>query len=257
LTSPKAEVSAEGAIVYGMVTVSIIAKEGGEAGNVGAGRVALIDLPFSKQNKIYGEIKEKLTGGNNKNIKVVSENDLKNAEKELSNILYPKLKEQLVSKLTEDQRVDDRMIKYETLGVEKTVELEEEVSEFTMKLKGQAEALVWDEAMIQSILNDKLALSQKDGKQLVDSSQDVFRVGVKEVDIEKKTAELAVYAENQISVPVDTEKLKDELKGMGETEARRFMLSRGDIKDVRFKFNYSITNKIPNNGNRIIIKLVL
>jgi hypothetical protein len=255
VTIPKAEVSAEGTIVYGTVTVGLIAKEGGEAGNISPGRVALIDLPFNKQSKIYGEVKEKLAGGNNKTIKVVAESDLKNAEKELSEALYPKLKEQLLSKLSEGQKIDDRMIKYQSVGVEKTVELEEEVSEFTMKFKGQAEALAWDETIIKDILNKKLADSQQGGKQLVESSQDIFKVEVKEFEIEKKIAKLTVHTENQISVPIDTEKLKDELKGMSETEARRFLLGRGDIKDARFKFNYSITNKIPNNGNRITIKL--
>ncbi|HRY63088.1 MAG TPA: hypothetical protein P5267_00560 [Patescibacteria group bacterium] len=257
VTIPKAEVSAEGTIVYGTVTAGIIAKEGGEAGNISAGRLALIDLPFSKQSKIYGEVKEKLTGGNNKTIKVVSEDDLKNAETKLAEELNPKLKEQLSSKLGVGQKMDDRMVKYQSLGIEKTVELQEEVGEFTVKLKGQAEALAWDEGKIKEILNSKLAESQKDGKQLVESSQDVFRVETKEVDLEKQIAKLTVHTENQISVPVDVEKLKDELKGMGETEARRFLLGRGDIKDVRFRFNYSITNKIPNNGNRITIKMGL
>ncbi len=257
ITIPKAEVSAEGTIVYGTVTAGVVAKEGGETGNIAPGRLSLIDLPFSKQNKIYGEVKEKFAGGSNKTIKVVSEEDLKNAEAKLTEELNPKLKEQLLSKLGESQKIDDRMIKYQTLGMEKTVELQEEVSEFTVKLKGQAEALAWDEGKIKEILNSKLAESQKDGKQLVESSQDVFKIEAQEVDLEKRIAKLGVHTENQISMPIDTEKLKDELKGLSETDARRFLLTKGNIKDARFKFNYSITNKIPNNGNRITIKVGL
>ncbi|NMB47880.1 hypothetical protein GYA13_00330 [Candidatus Kuenenbacteria bacterium] len=257
VTIPKAEVSEEGTIVYGTATAEVIAKEGGEAGNIAPGRLALIDLPFSKQSKIYGEVKEKLIGGSNKTIKVVSEDDLKNAEKKLAEELNPKLKEQLASKLDDGEKIDDRLIEYRAVGVEKTVELQEEVSEFTVKLKGQAEALAWDENKIREILAAKLKENQQDGKQLVESSQDVFQIETKEVDLEKRTAKLAIHAENQISMPIETEKLKDELKGMSETEARRFLLDKGNIKDVRFKFNYSITNKIPDNGNRIVIKVGL
>ncbi|HOZ36545.1 MAG TPA: hypothetical protein PLR18_01815 [bacterium] len=257
VTIPKAEVSEEGTIVYGTATAEIIAKEGGEAGNIAPGRLALIDLPFSKQSKIYGEVKEKLTGGSNKTIKVVSEEDLKKAEQKLNDELNPKLKEQLASKLNAGEKMDDRLIKYQAVGLEKTVELQEEVNEFTVKLKGQAEALAWDESKIREILEKKLEDNQQGGKQLVTSSQDVFQVETKEVSLEKRTAKLSIHAENQISMPIEEEKLKDELKGMSETEARRFLLDKGNIKDVRFKFNYSITNKIPDNGNRIVIEVGL
>src|SRR3989338_8126916 len=254
---PKAEVSAEGTIVYGMITAKVIAKEGGEAGNISPGRLTIIDLLFNKQSKIYGEAKEKFSGGSDKTINVVSEDDLKNAEKVLSDKLHPKLKEQLLSKLGDGQEVTDKMIKYQNMKIEKTVELEEEVNEFTVKLYGRAETIAWDEDKIREILNTKLAGYQKDGKQVVASSQDVFKVEVKEFDLDKMTAKLAVRAENQISMPVEADKIRDELKGLSETEARRSLLSKGNIKDVRFKFNYSITNKIPQNGNRIMIKVGL
>ncbi|NMC51317.1 hypothetical protein GYA54_01140 [Candidatus Kuenenbacteria bacterium] len=254
---PKAEVSPEGTIVYGTISAKVVAKEGGEDGNIGPGRIILIDLPFNKQSKIYGEIKENFVGGSNKKIKVVSEDDIKNAEKSLTDELYPKLKEQLLAKIDEGQKIDDKLIKYQILSVEKAVELEEEVAEFTMKARGLAEALTWDETQINDMVSKKLEEKETDGKKVIASSQDVLRIEPKEFDIDKKTAELSVHAENQISMPVEIEKLKDQLKGMSETEARRFLLSHGNIKDVRFKFNYSITNKVPSNGNRIIINLSL
>ncbi len=63
---PKAEVSAEGTIVYGTLVAQVEAKEAGEEGNINPGRLTIIDLAFSKQNKIYGEVKTRLEGGTSK-----------------------------------------------------------------------------------------------------------------------------------------------------------------------------------------------
>ena len=161
-------------------------------------------MPFNKQSKIYGEIKENFVGGSNKKIKVVSEDDIKNAEKSLTDELYPKLKE-LLAKIDEGQKIDDKLIKYQILSVEKAVELEEEVAEFTMKARGLAEALTWDENQINDIVSKKLEEKETDGKKVIASSQDVLRIEPKEFDIDKKTAELSVHAENQISMPVEIE----------------------------------------------------
>jgi hypothetical protein len=90
---------------------------------------------------------------------------------------------------------------------------------------------------------------------LITTSQDVFRIEIEDFNLDKGTANLKIYTKNQISLPIDTAALKNELKGLTEFEARRLLLDKPNIKDVRFKFRYSITSKIPENGNRINIKL--
>jgi hypothetical protein len=78
---------------------------------------------------------------------------------------------------------------------------------------------------------------------------------VTEFDLDKGAAVLKINTLNQISLPINMEALKDELRGLKEYEARRILLAKDNIKDVRFKFHYSLTSKIPENGNRINILL--
>ncbi len=254
-TIPKAEVSPEGSIVYGQVTTEIIAKEAGEEGNILPGRLTIIDLPFTKQNKIYGEVAKKLTGGTNKKIRVVSEDDLKNAEKKISEELNPKLRERLKEKLAAGEVLEDSLIAYETVSVEKAVELEEETTEFKMKVFNKAKALIYNKDEIKKNIMDKIIAEAEGGKKLIESSHDVFEMELKEADLAKGQAQLKIHAVNQVSLPIETEKLKEEIKGLTEYEARRLLLSKENIKDVRFKFNYSITSRVPENGNRIRMEL--
>lgn len=252
---PKAEVSAEGNIVYGNITANIIAREAGEEGNVQPGRLTVIDLPFSKQNKIYGEVKSKLTGGTSEVIQVVSEDDLKNAEKKIMDQLKPELRNKLIDRLANGQALDDNLIEYNVLKVEKAVELEEEVKKFEMTVVASAKALVWDVDEVRRIIMAKIENSNTSGKKLVKTSRDVFEVTVKDFDLEKGTAKLLIHTKNQISLPIDLDNIRDELRGLPEFEARRLLLSKDNIKDARFKFKYSLTSKIPDNGNRINLKL--
>ena len=154
-----------------------------------------------------------------------------------------------------NQTLHDDLIKFEVLSVEKAVELEEQIDEFKVELKAKIEALVWNEEAVKDMIYSKIETGISSDKQLVETSQDVFDIKVSEFSLEENTAKLSIHTENQVSMPIDINNIKDELNGLSEFEARRLLLGKGDIKDVRFKFNYSITSKIPNNGNRINIKL--
>jgi len=252
---PKAEVSAEGTIIYGTSVMRIVAKEAGEAGNINPGRLTIIDLPFSKQNKIYAEVKTMLTSGTSKIIKVVSEDDLEKAEENIKKSLEPNLKKRIKDRLTEMQVLYDGLVKFDVVSVEKAVELEEEIENFTIKVIMKAEALIWDESEVRRAIINKIESEIGKDKRIVTTSRDVFEVGVESFDLEKATANLKIHAENQVSMPIDINEIKDKLRGLTESSSRRLLLERIDIKDVYFKFNYSITNKIPNNGNRINVKL--
>ncbi len=252
---PKAEVSAEGNIVYGTLRADIIAVEAGEEGNISPGRLTIIDLPFSKQNKIYGEVKSKLTGGTSKIINVVSEDDLSQARDELEDELKPKLEEKVRDLLTADQYLDENLVIFEVVAENKAVELQEETDEFDMEVGGKMRALVWDRQKIKGRILEKINSQVEKGKRVVETSSDVFEIEVVEANLQEGAAELKIHTRNQVSLPIDIANLKDELEGMSEYEARRFLLSQSNIKDVRFKFNYSITSRIPENGNRINIEL--
>jgi hypothetical protein len=252
---PGAVVSAEGNIVYGNISVGVQAKEAGEEGNVAPGRLTIIDLPFSKQNKIYAEIKSKLTGGTSEVIRVVSEDDLKNAEKEIVGELNPVLKSKIEERLSSGQKVEDDLIEYSVDAVEKAVELEEEIENFEMTVKARAKALVWDEAGVREMIIQKIENEASGDKKLIETSKDVFEVEVVEFDLSAGTAKLKIHTVNQISLPINIEAIKDDIRGMTEYEARRLLLGRENIKNVWFKFKYSITSKIPDNANRINILL--
>jgi len=252
---PKAEVSAEGTIVYGTLVAQIEAKEAGEEGNINPGRLTIIDLPFSKQNKIYGEVKTRLEGGTSKVIKVVSQEDLDKAEKSLRENLEPELKSKIEDRLSETQVLYDDLVSYEVINSSKAVELEEEIEEFEMKIEMSAKGLVWDGAVVKDMIAKKIESEVDESKKIVETSRDVFEVEVESVDLNKALAILKIHAENQVSLPIYVDKIKDELKGPTEFEARRLLLERDNIKDVRFKFSYSVTNKIPENGNRINVLL--
>ncbi len=252
---PKAEVSAEGNIVYGNITVPIIAAEAGEDGNVVPGRLTITDLAFSKQNKIYGEIQNKLTGGTSEVIQVVSEDDLKKAEERLVNELKPKLRRQVENALTSGQVLNNELFAYNVVNVEHAVELEEEINEFDMKVTLSAKALVWDEDQVRQMILDKITAGLSKDKKIIKTSHDIFNVVVDKFDLDEGVATLKINTLNQVSLPIDIEALKNELKGLKEYEARRILLAKNNIKDVRFKFRYSLTSKIPQNGNRINLLL--
>ncbi len=254
---PKAEVSPEGDIVYGTIAVPVVATEAGSQGNIGPVRLTIIDLPFIKQSKIYGQVKDKLGGGTDKTVKVVSADDLENAQRKLEGELKPKLRQFLKDKLNQGEVLDEKLARYTDLKTDKIVELGEETETFKMKLSLKLEALVWNKEEIKRLVQEKIAAGLEGDKRIIPSSVDVFEAKVAEVDWDKGQAKLKIHSINQVTLPVDLEGLKQKIKGLKEYEARRLLLAEPSIRDVRFKFHYSLTSRIPKNSNRINIKLAV
>lgn len=255
LTVPQATVSDFGEIVPGQITAQVEAEEAGEDYNQGNGRLNIAVFTPDIQNKIYGET-DGFNGGTSDIINVVSQYDLDLAQEELVERLLPDLKDGLRNQLAKtDFILKDELADLKILRIEKNSDLDKEVEKFDMKLFGEVKGLVFKEDELKKFLKSLAQFDLPDSKMIADDDMGIFFAEVKNFDFEQERAELYVKIKYNIYPQVDLNNFKQEIKGMSEIEARRALLQKDNVRDVRFDFSLSLNSRIPNNLNKIDIKI--
>ncbi|HOY55822.1 MAG TPA: hypothetical protein PLH37_00120 [bacterium] len=255
LTIPAAQISDLGEIVAGKVTGEIEAKEAGEIYNQKSGRVAIAIVANEIQDKIYGET-EDLSGGTSKITQVVSQEDLDNAQIDLSNRLSPKLKDKVKNQIKKDSEImRNELTVLEINNVDKSTEINKEVSDFEMKINATLKALVYDEVALKKYLKAKSIVDLPDNKMVAEDDLGQLEITVKEMDLALGVVKIKIKAQYKVLPKTDVNSIKDSIKGLKEQDARRYILGLANVRDVRFAFTYNLLDKIPNNPNKIKIKV--
>ena len=255
ITIPSAKVDDQGNIVAGKITAEIEAKEAGEKGNVGPGRINISALSVERQSKVYGEIKDGLAGGTSKVVTVVSQEDLDNAKEEIIKKLEPKIKEKIKKKTGKDKYVSDELINYDEIKIEQAIEAETEVKNFNMKLNLRARALVYNNKELRISLRNKILAGLSPEQTISETEFGNLEIKVNNFNIDLGLADLDVKAIFPVSEKIDLNKIKKNIMGKKEQAARRYVLSLPNVKDVRFMFSLSLRDTIPNHESRVKVKL--
>jgi len=254
MTIPSAKVDEQGNVVAGEVTVEIESKQAGEKGNVGPGRINISALDLERQSKVHGEIKQGLSGGSSEIATVISEEDVDNAKSEIIKSLEPEIKEEIKKQAGEETHISDELIVYNH-EIEQEVAVNSEAKNFNIKLNLSAKALVYNNKELRLSLRDKILSDLPSGQTIAETEFGNLDIQIKNFDIELGMADLKIKASFPVAENIDLEDIKNNIMGKKETEARRYILSIPNVKNVQFSFSLSLRDMIPNKNSRVNVKL--
>ena len=256
LTIPAAQVSELGEIVPGKVMAEITAKEGGESYNQNQNsRLNISVVAVELQSKIYAEVGE-IKGGTSKIVTVMSVADLDNATSTLVDILTPKLKNKIKDQLKKgEETMRDELTFFEIQSVEKTVEIDKEAKDFEVKLNGTLRVVVFNETALQKYLKAKSLPEVPVERMIAEDDLGELQIAVEANDLSAGQAKLKIKARYATLPKTDLNEIKEKIKGLSEVDARRVILALPNIRDVHFSFALNLWNKLPNNLNKIKIKV--
>ncbi|MFC1622487.1 hypothetical protein ACFL1Y_00635 [Patescibacteria group bacterium] len=255
MTIPGAKVDDKGDVVPGQIETAIQSKEAGEKGNAGPGRVNISALDLDRQSKVYGEIKSSLTGGNSKNMSVVSQEDLDNAKDKLIRELEASIKEKLKKKIGQDMYFSDNLIVYDDSEIYKEVEVDSEAKDFDMSLNLKIKALVYNNKELRIYLRNKVLDELPVGQMIAETEFGNLQTEVINFNLEEGLADLKIQAIFPVAEGIDVEEIKKNILGKKETEVRRYILSLPNVKNVQFSFSFNLNTNIPKNEDRVKVML--
>lgn len=244
------EVASRSASTPGQNKVGVKATNTGESGNISAGN----DFTFQEFDELLfsAHNDNAMSGGSEKQITVVSQDDLTKLEKTTISTLTDQLKSTIKSKYP-DKKIEDDAIQIKVTSRNFDKKLDDEATILNLDLTVEASVVLYN------IDDLKTAISQNPSN--IQGNFQANSGDVEILDTNSKTSNngltLTGKAKLKLIPKLNVDDLKARIAGKSNKEARGIILQNSDFSDVEFKFspNIPIFSSISKNTNKITITL--
>lgn len=245
------EVASRSASTPGETSVMVKAQEFGTNGNLASGT----EFTFQQYDELLYSAKNDnaLTGGDEKEITVVTQQDLTNLEKNLQEFLTKKAKEQLQNS-TSGQHIGNEAIEVKVTKKLFDKKAQEEGDVVNLDMEVQATALVYNDNTLKELLA-KIAQEQTGGGQ--EALPENVDIRDLKVNRGKGTLKLEGKYTANLTPKINIDEIKEKIAGRGTKKAREIMKENPEIAEVEISFspNLIIFSTIPKNKEKIDIKV--
>lgn len=229
------------------VTVAAYADQEGKAGEVEPGKFEIVKLKSDK-DKIYGEVTEKFTGGT-KLVKMVSQETLDKAQKEVEAKLKKQAAEKLES-LAPSAKEDEIAIVITSLKSSAKAG-DENIDSFTIEAEAVARVLVYDKEAAKSLIKEDLIANVALNKTVAEIDDGSFAAA---------PDSSAAYLDASISatlIPKFPEAVfsKKDIMGLNRDEVRKYFRKITGIDNVDVEFSPFWVRSVPNLEDHVDIEI--
>lgn len=245
-----------GQAVPGTTTVTVEADEPGSDFNIDAGGLTIPGLTPAKQQDIFGEIQSPISGGEEKTVRVLGEEDIDRAIEELSAPLYDQLSEKVRSKVSEDAFFFEEALKKEVIERTLSAEVNSEVEEFEISAKVRLSTIVFDRALLEQIVENDVQGAVSDNKRLIDSSiNSGVSAELQNFDFESKRMGLLIKIEKTLYYVLDENLIRQEVQGKTQEEIETYLSESANIESFSVLLWPFWVNKAPGIDKKVEIML--
>lgn len=203
------------------------------------------------QDKIYAGNSEVLKKGAQK-IKIISEDDLKQAEEDLINQLSQKAINEFNQQLAENQNFYSKLVQKEVLTKNFDGQVGDSRDNFTATIKARIAVVAFDEIKLLNLAKKKLSASLPSDKELKNFDPKDVSYTVENYDLENKLAQFKVKATGQSIIKGESQVLdKAKLAGKSKPEIIDYFSNFSEVKSVTVKFQPNWIWQAPKNPERI------
>lgn len=244
------EVASRSASTPGQSKVNVQATNTGESGNLAGGN----DFTFQEFDELLFSAHNDniMTGGSEKQITVVSQDDLTKLEKSTKDALTEQLKATLKSKYP-DKKLEDNALNIKIISRNFDKKLDEEATILNLNLTLEVATIAYSPDDLKAAVTQS-ALDPAGNLQANPQDTEVLESTAK---ITNDTLTITGKGRVKLVPKLNIEELKSKIAGKSSKEARSLILQNSDFSNVEFKFspNIPIFGSIPNNPAKISITL--
>ncbi|OGH71517.1 MAG: hypothetical protein A2921_01585 [Candidatus Magasanikbacteria bacterium RIFCSPLOWO2_01_FULL_43_20b] len=229
------------------IVTEVYADKEGRESEIGPAKFTIPGLNAAKQAVIYATSEKPMIGGV-RAVGIVTEEDLKLAEKELAADLKKAGAEKL-SALHSESAVVYEIIKQE-ISADK--EAGSDAEEFILLGKADVLGVFYSQTEAEKLVSDELA------KRVVSEAEILIKNGLRtavalvDYDLENKTANLKISGVGAVSLNPESQQLQ-KLIFFGKTkdEVRRYLLSLDHVRSVELKFTPAWIRAVPQVADHV------
>lgn len=252
-----------GKFVFSYLDIKVMAAEAGPEYNIGPSTFSIPGFAGTdRYTKIYGESFQEMTGGQREEVPQVRQEDLDGAKKALSERALKESEASLKEKISSEFILLDatlpppRAIDSEILETFSLARPKDELEKFKFQVKARSLALVFKKEDLENFAKDSILSQISETKKFSEKSLKLdYRPEVTNLKAGKITLSLKIEA--KIYLDVGEPNLKKGLAGKSLAETKLFLENQPQIAKVEVKFWPMWIKNIPEDVEKIEIKLIL
>jgi len=216
-------------------------------------KFTLPGLSENLQDKVYGENKSELSSGEKK-IRIVSQEDIKNIDSTVLQLLDNKIYEKLKDLFKDKETFYTQLSLKEILNKELGAQAGDEKSEFGVQVKIRIVAVAFDERRVLDYVKRDMGESLGSGREIKDLDAKSIVYSIEKYSIEEGRAQIKVFAEGRAQVRQDNKIFdKKALFGKSRSDIEKYFKGFGEIEKVNIEFFPSWIPRAPRSEEKIDI----
>ncbi len=252
---PGAEIEG-GKIIASTVKVEVVADQSGADYNIGPTNFVIPGFKgTAKYAGFYAESDSSMTGGYTGKVKVVSAEDLEEAEEILTEELKNEVNQTLQEQIPTDLKLIEQGLEEKITKIS-TVEEGDEVDNFNIEMNASVQALFFQEEDLKNLVDLNLISQVEENKVPLSESQQID-YGETVIDWDEGEVTFNLHIKEEVAWQIDIASLKEDLAGQSEVEVRKYLTNQPKIEKAKVTFWPFWVKRIPIQEKKIEIEINL
>ncbi len=241
----------------GFIDIEVVAGESGEEYNVGPSNFSVPGLSGSAAfTAIYAESTESMTGGSEREVSVVSEDDIEKAKQSLIEELKLKATQDLLSRVPGHMMATKDSVLVEVTEADSLVQAGAELDQFNVSVSLTATAYLFSRADLDILVNDFLLHALQDGERIAEDKTVTYFEQIT-VDKDANTAALELGVTATTYQYVDPTELKIKLRGKSKDEAESILATYSVFRQTDLSLWPFWISSLPGGVDKLEIQVIV
>jgi hypothetical protein len=236
----------------GTVDAEVLADKSGDEYNLSARK---FNVTGFVNTKVFAESKVVFAGGTNKEVKIVTEEDLKKAETDSKAELLELAKKELATKATESSlKILEGQISSEIVSQEATKVVNDEADSFDFKIKVKFFVLGFLENDIKTTVTKGIESKIAADEMIISPEKSNIAYKVKASNIDNGEMELEATFTGKVGKKIDINLIKNNIKNKEVSSAKSYLASINGVDSSIINISPSFWQRTPIIANKITVE---
>ena len=253
---PPASVSGEGKVIPGSVKVGVVADQAGPEGNVGPSDFYIVAFSSAKREKIYAKSNEPFVGGISRDIEVVTQKDLEEAQKVIAESLVSSARAEINNNLPAGFTLSEGALINEVSEVKYSKKVDEEADTFETVVRIQMKALIFAQEEARDAALRAVSSLLGTDRYILNLSEEGVSYKLESVDLNGKKALMTVHIEKEVFWKIDEGKIREKIANLNEEGALKYLQSLAEVRQADIRLWPFWVRKVPALEKKIEVQIL-
>jgi hypothetical protein len=237
------------------VEVSVEAESTGEAYNIAPSTFVISSLPAAKQTYLVGKSSVAFAGGTTKQVKVVTEDDLKNAEAAIKKEALALSSNELGDKASKNGlKIFDNTIDSEVIAIAPDKKADDQAEIFNVVAKIKMFALGFSESGLKNLVRAGVESKIKSNEMLINPDAVDTTYEVAESNLDDGIIKVKTVYKGKYGAKIAESSIKANIKGKSLSEAANYLKGLDGVDSASIGSTPSFIKTVPYFSNKITVK---